>query len=90
VPLTPEGSAAQRDTLFIQSTTEFGGAESVLYNLLEHSPALRARSLVASLSFGNGNLPERLRGLDLLRLNPLEAHAELQALQALLDRPGGG
>ena len=45
----------------MQSTTEVGGAESVLFNLFENSAALRERSVVASLSFGDGNLPERLR-----------------------------
>lgn len=96
MPLTPEGSAAQRDTLFIQSTTEFGGAESVLYNLLEHSPALRARSLVASLSFGNGNLPERLRGIgaEVVELprarlrDPLGVGKTVLALRALAKARG--
>jgi glycosyltransferase involved in cell wall biosynthesis len=45
----------------VQSTTEVGGAETVLFNLFENSAALRQRSLVASLSFGDGNLPARLR-----------------------------
>ena len=51
----------RRDFLFVQSTTEVGGAESVLFNLFENSAALRGRSLIASLSFGDGNLPARLR-----------------------------
>jgi hypothetical protein len=51
----------RRDFLFVQSTTEVGGAESVLFNLFENSAALRGRSVVASLSFGDGNLPARLR-----------------------------
>jgi glycosyltransferase involved in cell wall biosynthesis len=51
----------RRDFLFVQSTTEVGGAETVLFNLFENSAALRRRSLVASLSFGDGNLPARLR-----------------------------
>jgi glycosyltransferase involved in cell wall biosynthesis len=59
--LTPGGSDHRRDFLFVQSTTEVGGAESVLFNLFENSAALRQRSLVASLSFGDGNLPARLR-----------------------------
>jgi glycosyltransferase involved in cell wall biosynthesis len=53
---------ARRDFLFVQSTTEAGGgAEAVLYNLFESSAPLRERSIVASLSFGDGDLPERLR-----------------------------
>jgi glycosyltransferase involved in cell wall biosynthesis len=52
---------ALKDFVFVQSTTEVGGAESVLFNLFEASASLRERSVVASLSFGNGNLPERLR-----------------------------
>ena len=53
-----------RDFLFVQSATEIGGAESVLFNLFEASAELRQRALVASLSFGSGNLPARLRALD--------------------------
>jgi glycosyltransferase involved in cell wall biosynthesis len=50
-----------RDFLFVQSTTEVGGAESVLFNLFASSAELRRRSLIASLGFGNGDLPSRLR-----------------------------
>ncbi len=53
----------QRDFLFVQSTTEVGGAEVVLLNLFEHSPELRERSFVVTLGFGSGNLPSRLRKL---------------------------
>src|SRR5215467_961979 len=52
-----------RDFLFVQSTTEVGGAESTLLNLFSHSPELRARSVIASLGFGEGDLPTRLRGV---------------------------
>jgi glycosyltransferase involved in cell wall biosynthesis len=50
-----------RDFLFVQSTTEIGGAEITLLNLLGASEALRRRSVVASLGFGDGDLPARLR-----------------------------
>lgn len=60
----------RRDFLFVQSTTEIGGAETVLLNLLEASADLRRRSLVVTLGFGEGNLPERLRafGVDVVEL----------------------
>ena len=57
------GGEARRDFLFVQSTTEVGGAETVLLNLLEASEELRRRSLVVTLGFGEGNLPDRLRAL---------------------------
>jgi glycosyltransferase involved in cell wall biosynthesis len=50
-----------RDFLFVQSATEMGGAEVVLFNLFECSPELRRRSVVANLSFGSGEFPGRLR-----------------------------
>ena len=50
-----------RDFLFVQSTTEIGGAEITLLNLFAASAELRRRSLVASLGFGSGDLPHRLR-----------------------------
>jgi glycosyltransferase involved in cell wall biosynthesis len=50
-----------RDFLFIQSTTEVGGAETVLLNLFSASEELRRRSIVASLGFGTGDVPDRLR-----------------------------
>lgn len=52
-----------RDFLFVQSTTEIGGAEITLLNLLAASDELRRRSLVASLGFGDGDLPARLRAV---------------------------
>jgi len=58
---TPATPSAHRDFLFVQSTTEVGGAETVLLNLFETSEELRRRSLIATLGFGNGDLPERLR-----------------------------
>jgi glycosyltransferase involved in cell wall biosynthesis len=57
------GRFSGRDFLFVQSTTEIGGAETVLLNLFEASPELRRRSLIVTLGFGAGNLPDRLRAL---------------------------
>ena len=53
-----------KDILFIQSTLEIGGAETVLLNLLEASRELRERSLVVTLGYGSGDLVARLRALD--------------------------
>ena len=50
----------QRDFLIVQSTTEVGGAETVLLNLFEASAELRERSVIVSLGFGSGDLPARL------------------------------
>jgi glycosyltransferase involved in cell wall biosynthesis len=55
--------AEQHDFLFVQSTTEMGGAENALLNLFTASDELRRRSVVASLGFGNGDLPARLRAV---------------------------
>jgi glycosyltransferase involved in cell wall biosynthesis len=52
-----------RDFLFVQSTTELGGAERVLLNLFDASAELRRRSVIANLGFGEGALPTRLRAL---------------------------
>ena len=54
-------NANRCDFVFVQSTTEIGGAEITLLNLLASSEELRRRSLVASLGFGAGELPARLR-----------------------------
>ncbi len=58
-----EAESSPCDFLFVQSTTEIGGAETVLLNLLGASAELRRRSMVVTLGFGEGNLPERLRAL---------------------------
>src|SRR5207245_11695685 len=50
-----------REFMFVQSTTEIGGAETVLTNALSASAELRRRSLVVTLGFGHGDLPLRLR-----------------------------
>lgn len=61
---------SRADFLFIQSTTEVGGAEAVLLNAFAASEELRSRSIVATLGFGRGNLPERLRtiGVDVVEI----------------------
>jgi glycosyltransferase involved in cell wall biosynthesis len=51
----------QRDFLFVQSTTEMGGAENALLNLFSANQELRRRSVIVSLGFGAGDLPARLR-----------------------------
>jgi glycosyltransferase involved in cell wall biosynthesis len=86
----------RRDFLFVQSTTEVGGAESVLFNLFENSAALRRRSVVASLSFGDGNLPARLRevGAEVIELprarlrEPVGVGRTLARLRALARTRG--
>src|SRR4051812_38708192 len=62
MPLSNPGQVA-RDFLFVQSTTEVGGAETVLLNLFSSSAELRDRSVIANLGFGDGDVPARLRGM---------------------------
>jgi len=84
------------DFLFVQSTTEIGGAESALLNLFTHSAELRARSLVANLGFASGDLPARLRAVgaevvDLPRArlrDPLGSARTLGALRGLVRSRG--
>lgn len=73
----------RRDVLLVQSTTEQGGAESVLLNLLESSDALRRRSAVATLGFGRGDLPSRLRalGAEVIELPPSRLRNPVRALR---------
>jgi glycosyltransferase involved in cell wall biosynthesis len=52
-----------RDFVFVQSTTEVGGAETALLNLFTASPDLRRRAVIVTLSFGEGDLPARLRAV---------------------------
>jgi len=64
VPSRPlRSNTSTKDFLFVQSTTELGGAEIVLLNLLAGSEELRRRSLVVSLGYGRGDLPRRLAGV---------------------------
>jgi glycosyltransferase involved in cell wall biosynthesis len=57
------GAPRRKDFLFVQSTTELGGAERVLLNLFTASEELRRRGLVVTLGFSAGDLPARLRGV---------------------------
>jgi glycosyltransferase involved in cell wall biosynthesis len=63
-------SSARKDFLFVQSTTELGGAETVLLNLFTASEELRRRSLIVSMGYGGGDLPDRLAavGAEVVRL----------------------
>jgi glycosyltransferase involved in cell wall biosynthesis len=86
VPRNPLGAPAnRRDFLFVQSTTEIGGAETVLLNLLEASEELRRRSLVVTLGFGEGDLPKRLRalGAEVVELGKARLRHPWKVLQTL-------
>jgi glycosyltransferase involved in cell wall biosynthesis len=52
----------KRDWLFVQSTTELGGAEQALLNFFVGSEDLARSSAVVTLGFGEGDLPARLKG----------------------------
>jgi glycosyltransferase involved in cell wall biosynthesis len=86
----------RRDFLFLQSTTEIGGAESTLLNLFTSSEELRRRSLIASLGFGRGDLPAKLRaaGAEVIDLrggrlrNPIRVGETLMALRTLVRARG--
>jgi glycosyltransferase involved in cell wall biosynthesis len=76
------------DFLFVQSTTEMGGAESALLNLFSASDALRRRSVIASLGFGSGDLPARLRAvgaqvIELPKARLREPHKVVRSLLGL-------
>src|SRR5215831_11744048 len=94
--MTDHGSNPVRDFLFVQSTTEMGGAESALVNLFASSGDLRRRSLVASLGFGNGDLPGRLRrvGTEVIELpkarlrQPRKLLGTLAALRTIIRDRG--
>jgi len=94
--MSSSATTSQRDFLFVQSTTEVGGAESVLLNLFSSSAELRRRSLIASLSFGTGDLPGRLRalGAEVIELRrarlrePLGVARTLLALRGLIRSRG--
>jgi glycosyltransferase involved in cell wall biosynthesis len=85
-----------RDFLFVQSTTEVGGAESALLNMFAASAELRRRSAIAILGFGEGNLPDRLRdsGAEVIELprarlrEPVRLARTLMALRALVRERG--
>jgi glycosyltransferase involved in cell wall biosynthesis len=62
-PPSPDASCRRKDFLFVQSTTELGGAERVLLNLFTASEELRRRGLIVTLGFSGGDLPARLRAV---------------------------
>jgi glycosyltransferase involved in cell wall biosynthesis len=76
----------QRDFLLVQSSTELGGAERVLLNLLAASEELRRRSLTAVMRFGAGNLAARLRevGAEVVELPRARVRQPLRMLQTAL------
>jgi glycosyltransferase involved in cell wall biosynthesis len=76
-----------RDFLFVQSTTEIGGAESALLNLFASSAELRQRSVVVTLGFGSGDLPTRLRavGAEVVELAPARLRSPLRLMACLLS-----
>ena len=91
-----KASAFRREYLFVQSTTERGGAETILMNLFDANEALRRRSLVATLGYGNGLVPAQLRALGVevdetaagrLR-NPLWAIRTVRGLARLARKRG--
>ncbi len=89
-------AGSDRDFVFVQSTSEMGGAESALLNLFTTSDELRRRSLIVSLGFGKGDLPARLRaaGAEVVELprarlrEPLRVARTLLALRALVRERG--
>lgn len=72
----------RREFLFVQSTTEQGGAETVLLNALRASAELRSRSLVVTLGFGAGDLPSRIRaeGVEVIELERARIRQPFKAL----------
>jgi glycosyltransferase involved in cell wall biosynthesis len=89
-------AGSDRDFVFVQSTSEMGGAESALLNLFTTSDELRRRSLIVSLGFGKGDLPARLRaaGAEVVELprarlrEPFRVARTLLALRALVRERG--
>jgi glycosyltransferase involved in cell wall biosynthesis len=96
IPMTTKTMTTARDFLFVQSTTEIGGAESILLNLFACSAELRRRSVIASLGFARGDLPARLRaaGAEVVDLpgarmrHPVGVARTLLALRALVRARG--
>ncbi len=82
--------------MFVQSTTEIGGAETVLMNALSASEELRRRSLVVTLGFGRGDLPLRLRraGVEVVEVDggrlrrPLKVASTVRRLRNLARERG--
>ena len=80
--------------LFVQSSTEMGGAESALLTMLRFLDHAEIEPFVASLEFGEGNLPERIEslGVPVFRLprgrfrNLASTTAKVRALRALIRK----
>jgi len=95
-PQSGDEVSGRKDFLFVQSTTEVGGAESTLLNLFANSASLRRRSLIASLGFSKGELPARLRavGADVVELprarlrEPMKMARTLMALRKIIRAYG--
>ncbi len=85
-----------REFMFVQSTTEIGGAETVLTNALSASDELRRRSLVVTLGFGCGDLPLRLRraGVEVVEIDggrlrrPFRVASTVRQLRDLVRKRG--
>jgi glycosyltransferase involved in cell wall biosynthesis len=80
--------------LFVQSTTEMGGAESALLTLLQSLDRAEIEPFVASLEFGEGSLPEKIESLRIpvFRLprgrfrNVASTAAKVRALRGLIRK----
>jgi len=80
--------------LFVQSNTEMGGAESALLTMLEKLDRASVEPLVASLEFGEGDLPQRIEkaGIPVFRLphgrfrNVVRTTSNVRALRALIRK----
>ncbi len=74
--------------LFVESTTEVGGAQVALLDMLRHVDRTRIEPHFVSLSFGNGDLPETVEELQIpvWRLPPgrfREVRKSVQRVRAL-------
>src|SRR5687768_17348696 len=74
------------NVLVVQSTTEIGGAEIVLLDLLKHARTLQGARMV-SLGYGSGPLNERVRalGVPVVELRPGGLRRPAVAAEALLS-----
>jgi glycosyltransferase involved in cell wall biosynthesis len=80
--------------LFVQSTTEVGGAESALLTMLQSLDRVEIEPFVASLDFGEGRLPEQIGslGIPVFRLpqgrfrNVASTAAKIRALRRLIRK----
>ncbi len=92
--LTPAAPQRALRVLFVQSTTEVGGAEVALLTMLENLERTAVEPVVASLGFGEGRLPELFEGLGIpvFRLprgrfrNVASTAAKIRALHKLIRK----